>query len=402
MNKPTILMNDYGGYAFPIELALALAQRGYAVTHVYTSASGSPAGFIPQNVTNFESINIDMPRVRKSRFVQRWKSERFYGQQVADIIRRRKPDIVLSANTPLDAQAKIQKACRSIHGHFIFWLQDFLGIAASSVLSQKLGWVGRLIGLYYQQLEKKLLRRSVQIIGITDAFTAILQKWRIDKKMVVIPNWAPLDSLPVRTKVNDFSIEHGLSDKFVVLYAGTMGMKQNPAIVVQAAEELRAHTDIVFVVMSDGVGMDFLKREKSEKNLGNLVLLPLQPFERLPDCLASADLGLVLLDADAGTYCVPSKVWSIYCSARPALLVVPKKNLAAQVTLQYKAGVVLEPENAGDLAATILRLLRDSDERLMMGQNGRAYAERFFQIEKITDQFEQILLKAVAQQDKGI
>lgn len=393
MSKPSILLNDYGGYAFTIELAVKLAERGYSVTRLYTTASGSPTGRVPENIPNFESIHIDMPPVRKSNFIRRWKSERFYGARAAAIIRHKRPDVVLSANTPLDAQQKIQYACRAVNGRFIYWLQDLLSMATRSVLTQKLGWIGRLIGLYYFQLEKTLLRRSDAIVGITDVFTAILQNWRIDKQIVIIPNWAPLESLPVRDKINAFSLEHGLADKFVVLYSGTMGMKQNPDIVVQAAEELRQHVDIMFVVISDGVGMEFLQRQKEKKALDNLLLMPLQPFERLPDCLASADVGLVLLDADAGTYCVPSKVWSIYCSARPALLVVPHNNLAARTTLQHNAGIVLPPEDAQKLAATILQIRHQPDKRRAMGQNGRAYAERFFRIENIADQFERVLVE---------
>lgn len=389
--KPFILINDYGGYAFIVELAVTLAERGYRVMHVFTSSSGSPTGQIPNKIEHFNSINIDMPRVQKANFYQRWKSERLYGKRVAALVQKHKPNVVLSANTPLEAQRKIQHACRSINCRFIFWLQDFLSLAAQSVLSKKMGFPGYLVGCYFHQLEKKLLRHSDLIIGITDAFTAILKNWRINNKVVFIPNWAPLEHVPVRDKVNEFSLEYNLAEKLVVLYSGTMGMKQNPHIVVKAAEELRNNPNIIFVVISDGVGMQYLRQRKIEKHLENLVLLPLQPFERLPDILATADLGLVLLDADAGTYCVPSKVWSLYCAARPVLMVVPENNLAAQVTKEQNAGIVIDPKNADKLAATILELREQPEKRKAMGANGRTYAEANFQIEKIADQFESLL-----------
>ena len=392
MSAVLILMNDYGGYAFPVELSLELIKRGYSILHVYTSASGSPTAAFPSGTAGFESIDIDLMPVQKDNFFQRWKNERQYGAKVAAIIRERNPAMVISANTPLEAQKQIMGACQIIHAKFIYWLQDFLSIAAKRVLSKKLGALGALAGFYFSSIEKKLLRQSDAIVVIADAFAAFLQKWRIDNKSIfVIPNWAPIEYIPVRNKINDFSRQYGIDEKFVVLYSGTMGMKQNPDIVVQAALELAARSEIVFVVISNGVGMDYLKQKKLEHKLDNLLLLPLQPFRRISDCLASADVGLVLLDADAGDYCVPSKLWSIFCSQRAALLVVPTSNLAAHVTKTQDAGIVLEPHDAAKLAATVLQLSSQPDLLKTMGKNGRAFAENNFRIKSIADQFEEVI-----------
>jgi colanic acid biosynthesis glycosyl transferase WcaI len=398
-----ILLNDYGGYAFPLELSLALVRRGYKVLHTYTSASGSPTAAFPEDSLNFMSIDIEILPMQKGHFVQRWKNEKLYGVQVAAIIRQRRPDIVLSANTPLEAQKCLQKACRDVNGRFIYWLQDILSMAITHVLSRKMGILGVVVGTYYRHVEKKMLRHSDAIIAITERFAAILQNWRITSdNLSVIPNWAPIDTIPVLGKTNAFSLEHGLADKFVVLYSGTMGMKQNPDIVVQAATALRSFPLILFVIISNGVCMEYLHKQKVEKRLDNLLLLPLQPFEQLPNCLATADVGLVLLDADAGDYCVPSKVWSLYCAARPVLLVVPHSNLASQVTLTQNAGVVLEPKQSAKLAQTILSLYEQAERCRLMGQNGRAFAEKYFQIDNITDQFEKIIKECrIVQNSQG-
>lgn len=62
------------------------------------------------------------------------------------------------------------------------------------------------------------------------------------------------------------------------------------------------------------------------------MILPFQPFEDLPAVLASADLLLAILTEDAARFCVPSKVWTGFCAARPNLLVVPEFNQAAKIT----------------------------------------------------------------------
>lgn len=395
-------MHDYGGFAFPLELSLELTKRRYRLLHVYTSSSGSPTAAFPADTARFASIDIAIPRVQKANFIKRWRAERLYGGKVAEIIRQKKPHVLISANTPLDAQAQIARACDQVNCKFIFWLQDILSMATRSVLSQKFGVAGQLIGRYYHSIEKNLLRDAASIITITDAFAAILANWGIEREKVsVIPNWAPIASIPERDKVNPFSLEYGLADKFVVLYAGTMGMKQSPDIVVTAARALLHHKKIIFVVISDGVGMDHLAEKKARWQLDNMLLLPLQPFERLPDVLASADVGLVLLDPEAGSFCVPSKVWSIYCSARPALLVVPEHNLAARVTKSVDAGIVLPPEKSNELQDSIMYLHSHPQRRCSMGKNGRSYAEVNFRIDHIADQFEQIISSTLRPKGDG-
>jgi hypothetical protein len=72
-----------------------------------------------------------------------------------------------------------------------------------------------------------------------------------------------------------------------------------------------------------------------------LTLLPFQPFECLPDFLASTDVLLVLLEADAGRFSVPSKILSYLCETRPVLGAVPSGNAATRTLTQRTAGVVV-------------------------------------------------------------
>jgi glycosyltransferase involved in cell wall biosynthesis len=81
------------------------------------------------------------------------------------------------------------------------------------------------------------------------------------------------------------------------------------------------------------------------------------------------------------------------CAGRPILLAAPKENLAARTVEKAQAGIVVDPaDEAGFLSAA--RRLRDSPElRASLGANGRAYAERTFDMKRITDKFERVLLR---------
>ena len=100
---------------------------------------------------------------------------------------------------------------------------------------------------------------------------------------------------------------------------------------------------------------------------------------------------LVLLEPKAGDFSVPSKVWSGYCAKRPSVLVVPKENLSAKITLENNAGIVISDEKNKDISKYILELKSNDILRNKMGNNARKYAEDHFQIDEITDRFEEII-----------
>jgi glycosyltransferase involved in cell wall biosynthesis len=347
------------------------------------------------DLDNLEIIDVEVADVEKSNFIKRKFQESNYGKKVVQLLKQIQPDVVISANTPIDAQKRIVKFCNQEDISFIFWLQDIISIAAQSILKKKLGFIGSLIGRYYQMIEKKLLKRSDHIIAIAESFEETIMDWSVQKdKVTVIPNWAPIEEMPMLSKDNDFSQKQGINDKFTVLYSGTMGMKHNPNIIADAAEELKENSEVMFVVISEGDGIEHLKEKKNELGLDNLKLLPFQPFDQFPKVLASADCILTLLEKDAGEFSVPSKVWSSYCAGRPSLLVVPEENLTAKITESISAGIVIDntgQESSKKLADTILKLEKSPQKRQLMGENARAYAEEHFYIESIAQKFENII-----------
>ena len=107
--------------------------------------------------------------------------------------------------------------------------------------------------------------------------------------------------------------------------------------------------------------------------------------------LASGDILLTLLDADAGAFSVPSKVLSYLCAGRALLAAVPSDNLAAEVVRRSGGRVLVEPGNEADLVAAASRLLANEG----LGRNSpaeRAGTPKSFDIATIGDRFESILV----------
>lgn len=395
-----ILIHDRPGYAFPAQLSRRLAARGHNVLHSYGAFFQGPKGALTKRsgdspLLEFEGLQLKRP-FQKYAFVKRLFQEIEYSQLVLRQIHSFGPDIVFFANTPSEAQALIYWQCRRLDIPFVYWLQDVYGVALQKLLGKRLKVLGQFVGAFYKTLDRYLMQQSDYIILITEDFQPFLQEWGIDnQKSCVIPNWSPLDSFPVRSKINGWAVQHGLADKFCLLYSGTLGMKHNPALLLQLAMKLRQESQVRVVVVSEGLGADWLQQQKAAYGVDNLVLLDYQPFDTVPDVLGTADILLAILEPDAGIFSVPSKVLSYLCAARPLLLAVPPENLAAQIVATQKAGLIVPPAQTNRFVASAKQLIADNALREEMGRNGRSYAEAHFDIEQIANKFEAIIQKLV-------
>lgn len=389
-----IVVHDYAGHPFQIDLSKQLAKNGFNVTHLYTTASGGPKAGFDSELENLTVINVQSEDVAKQNFLKRRNQEKQYGKRLVQHMQEIQPDVVISANTPLDAQNDLHAWCRRHEVPFIFWLQDIISIAAESILKKKLGFLGTLVAKYYQGIEKRILTGSDHVVTIAQDFNQIVEDWGVPaQKITAIPNWAPIEEIPVVAKVNEFSKEQHIDDKFVVLYSGTMGMKHNPDIVYDTAEMLQDESDILFLVITQGQGRTHLEQRQEVKKLPNLRLLDFQPFDIFPQVLGSADCTLTLLEPEAGIFSVPSKVWSSYCAQKASLLVVPENNLAAKITKKINAGRIISTNDPKILRNTILELYGSQELCEELGMNARAYAEEHFYVKDIAKKFEEIILK---------
>ncbi|QJE98533.1 glycosyltransferase family 4 protein [Luteolibacter luteus] len=394
-----ILVHDYAGHAFPPSLSRALAARGHQVVHAFASSLQTPRGELQRiegdaPTLEFEEIPMDpeYPRYKYS-FRRRRSMEIRYGQAAADFVRAWKPDAVLSGNTPTETQEPITRATVEVGGRFYYWVQDFYSLAVDKLLRKKIPVAGGLIGAWYRLLDLRQFRRSSGIVAITEDFTPILTKeFGVDPKRVsVVPNWAVIEDLPVLPKDNAWARKHGLEDKFVFLYSGTIGMKHNPAMLLELAKRFRDNPSVRVVVVSEGIGAEWLQRESARAGLENMLLLPYQPFSELPSVLAAGDVLIAILEKEAGVFSVPSKTLSYLCAARPLLMAVPSENLSARITRENEAGLTVAPDDMEGFLRAALILQESPEECRRLAANARAYAEATFPIEKTASTFENIL-----------
>ncbi len=386
-----ILVNDYAGHPFELQLSRELARLGHTVLHTYFAAYQTPKGRTEtgadgQGRLRIVGIESEGSFSQYSAWARR-KADAAYGRSLYRHVSAFAPDIVISANTPLDAQRLLLRATQKRGAKFVFWMQDKLSAAVEFVLRKKGVPFAGIVGKLYSRLERKLLEGSDAVICIAPEFRSEVEKWRIDpRKTFVIENWAPLEEIPMLPRETAFREEMGLAGKFCFLYSGTLGMKHKPELLLELARKFSDREEIATVVVAQGAGAEWL-REKAEE-LGPRVLrvLPFQPYERHAEILASGDALIALLDEDCGAFAVPSKLLAYMCAGRPLLAAAPEDNLVSRIVRRAGAGLASKAAGTEFLHAA-QQLVSDTAACAAYGENARAYAEKTFRIDRICEQF---------------
>jgi glycosyltransferase involved in cell wall biosynthesis len=391
-----IVVHDYSGHPFQVQLSRELARRGHEVLHLHASGYVTGKGAVSRrddDPLTFAVEAVDTGRrFDKYSRLKRPVDEFRYGKAVAPRVRRFAPDVVVSSNTPLLAQELFQRACRRARIPFVFWQQDIYSIAMKRAAERALPLVGGLVGEAFTRLERRLLDLSDAIVCIADDFRPILHAWGVPPaKIHVVENWAPLDEIEPQPRDNEWSRTHGLAEKRVLLYAGTLGLKHNPELLLRLAVRFAAEQDVRIVVVSEGLGADWLAERIERDGISNLMLLPFQPYDVLPLVLASADVLVSILEPEAGVYSVPSKVLTYHCAGRALLAAIPRLNLAARIVARNASGGVVDPADLDGFADAAHELLSDHELRARMGEAARRYAEQTFDVTAIGNSFEAIL-----------
>jgi len=380
-----IVIHDYAGHPFTFAFSKILAKK-YKVYYLFFANDPGPKSDLNKGKNkNLSVLGIGKAiSYNKDNFFLRFFKDIQYGIEVKKKINAIKPDIVISANCPTFAQQSILSATKENNSKFIMWIQDFYSIAVHQTLKKKFSFFSYFISFLFTILEKKQTTLSDHLITISKDFNRTLLKWGIDKKKITfIPNWGNLDQIKVEKKDPNFLKKNKLrKDKIRIVYSGTLALKHNPDLIVKIAKK---NLDMELLITAGGSGFDNLKKRKDLPL--NIKLLPLQPFKIFNKFLNSADLFLAMLNKEASSFSVPSKILNYLCVGKPIILSAPLANLSSKVISDAKAGKTFDPLDFDRLNNFIKLLKKNKRLRLQMARSGRLYAKNNFDLKKISIKF---------------
>jgi glycosyltransferase involved in cell wall biosynthesis len=243
----------------------------------------------------------------------------------------------------------------------------------------------------------KFILRHAKVIVVIGVDMAELIKAKLPEshhdRMVLIPNWSDDQHvLPVSRESNTFALEHGIGNRFVVQYSGTMGRTHNVEPIVEAAELLQGE-NVLFQFIGDGAKKKVLQDLVAAKGLSNVQFLPFQPIEILPLVLSTSDLSVVCLGEEFSGVSVPSKTYGVMAAERPVLALMAADSEIGQTVSRHDCGWVIQYATGEQVADAIREAMADRKALVQKGNNGRSAFLQHYTLRSAAAKYKEALRK---------
>jgi glycosyltransferase involved in cell wall biosynthesis len=201
-------------------------------------------------------------------------------------------------------------------------------------------------------------------------------------RTVIIPNWCDPSVVHVLPKnKSSFAQQHGLADKFVVLFSGNIGWRQRLEILLDVAERM-LDVPIRFVFIGEGAKKSKLMEAARARHLHNVLFFPYQPRELMEHSLAAADVAVVSQEKELIGSGVPSKIYTYMASGRPMIGLASQPCELTDLISEVDCGWNFDEDHDAEAMAKKLReLLQNRDEAAQAGERARRYFERHFTLQ---------------------
>lgn len=309
-------------------------------------------------------------------------------------IRAGRPDVTLAYSPPLTLGLTTRIVQKVTGAPFVLNVQDLfpqsaidLGVLRQPLLIRIARWLERFVYARAGALTFHSRGNLEHAVGVGAERS----------KCQVVENCVEIGPQPGRDDAARAKSELGLSDHFILSFAGVMGYSQDLDVILEAAKILEEDDGITFLLVGDGVEKDRLVSKADEMDLPNVVWMPMQPRNRYPRILSASDVCLVTLEAEVKTPVVPSKIISAMAAGRPVIAALDPHGDAAALIREVGCGLSIPPEDPVALADAIAFLRTESEIREKMGREGRRYAEEYCSPASVADQYEKIFTQLVGE-----
>lgn len=393
--------NEAGGTRH-YELARHLVQQGHEFTIVASSLSyvtGKPVtdrkGIIQEAVV--DGIRVlrayTYPSLHKSFF---WRTISFLSFMLTSLwaaLRAGQIDLVIGTSPPIFQAVSAWLVAFLRRRPFLLEVRDLwpefaidIGVLKNPVLIKLSRW-----------LERFLYARATHILVNSPAYRDyLLRKGLPEKKITLIPNGVDPDMFVPYADGRKIREQFQLGDKFVVTYAGALGLANDVSTILHAADLLRDNRDIHFLLVGDGKERANLEAEARKLQLSNVTFAGAHPKSSIPDFLAASDACVATLrDIPMFRTTYPNKVFDYMAAARPTLLAID--GVIREVIEASGGGIFVPPGNPAALAGAIRDLSTDRERAQAMGQAARRYVVEHFDRKQQAIAFAELIERLVKQ-----
>jgi len=290
------------------------------------------------------------------------------------------PEVIIVQSPPLFDAIAVRLLARWKRCPYIFMVSDLWpeqAIQLGVLRNRQLIWLS-------EWLEWSTYRRAALVWVVTEWIRdRLIQRGLASERILLLTNgvdtntFRPLPQVQARAEL-------GWDDRFTVLYVGTHGVTHGLMTIINAAEQLRNHNDIHFILVGEGSDKDEMIEHAQKLGLTNITFMDVVPHRLVPTILAAGDVCLAhVRKASITEGILPIKMFEAMACSRPIVLAVDgeARRIAEQ---EAGAAIFVEPENAAALASAILNLYEHPDLAAALGSRGRAYVEARFDYDHLT------------------
>jgi len=308
------------------DLASMLTGRGHEVTVIASNRGyDDPTNRFPGKEC-WNGVRIVRVPCLATGKGKRWKRAlniaSFFLTCCSRLLLMRRFDVVIALTSPPLISALAAMFIRIRGGRFIFWIMDLNPDEAIAA-----GWLQA--GSRTARLLESVLRFSANTadrVVVLDRFMSdrMVAKGLPIRKISILPPWSHDREVAYDEEGRAlFRAEHGLTEKYVVMYSGNHSPCHPLQTVLEAALALADEPDIAFCFV--GGGSEYAKVHAFAKrhHLRNIVLLRYQKLTDLSASLSSADLHVVVMGQGLVGLVHPSKIYNVLAIGVPMLYVGP-------------------------------------------------------------------------------
>ncbi len=228
-----------------------------------------------------------------------------------------------------------------------------------------------------RRMEQRVYRKNTAFVTLSEDMKRTLTARGIEpRKIAVIPNWADTESIrPIPRENNPLFDELNLPrELFYAVYAGTLGILQEPDVILDAAKLLAGNEDIRIVIFGDGALLEHVKGRIEHERIENVLLFPLYASDRVSQVYSLGDAALVPLKKGTTRFAMPSKTWSALAAGRPVIVCVDAGSEWARSIEHEGYGVCVTPGEPQEMADAIVSLHASTVPLDELGARARSYA----------------------------
>ncbi len=295
-------------------------------------------------------------------------------------------DVVIVTSPPLFVGVSGYLLSRLKGMPFVFEVRDLWPESAidTGVLTNKI-----IIKLAYW-VEAFIYKRAKLVNVLTPAFYNTLRdkKGIPEKKLLQISNAADFslsEKLLREFDREQFRKQHDLDGRFVITYVGAHGVANHLEQVLDAGEAL-ADTNVLFLLIGQGMEKDRLKKMAADRKVANVRFLDAVPKAEVFRYILASEMGAsVLKRVDTFKTVYSNKTFDYMSCKKPILMAID--GVSRELVEAAKAGVYVEPENTQEYNRIIREYLNDRARLQREGESGYRYAQENFDREVLAKRY---------------